>query len=227
VRGSTQMLAAAFAGTMLVGCGSSDQQGAPAAAKAEGDPFSLVAMAHTFADSSKAWDGTGAEGTFNYVSAPCNFDAPVNNNSTNLGTFNGRLPGSTSPSSARMHPVEFAVTEADGGSGVLDGTMSMTVCQTKPGATAEDDPVPDTDKDDITFTWTADYSQSSAEEIPFTGTFEIDGGTGTYDGITGSGEVAGYFTCAWGNPDGCAKAGEFTDLQLVMIGRYDAPGAQG
>lgn len=216
---------------LLVGCGSggSDGAGAEGAEAADtggGSPFSLVAMAHTFADTSKAWDGQSGEGTFTYVSAPCSFDAPVNNNATNLGTLNARLPGSTSPSSARMHPVEFEAAPGDDGTGTLEGTMSMTVCQTKPGATAEDDPVPDPEKDRIVFAWSADYVQPSPEEIAFTGTFDIEEGTGPYEGVTGSGEVAGYFTCAWGEPAGCASAGEFRDMQLVMIGSYDAPAAE-
>jgi hypothetical protein len=226
VRGTKLTLVATVAAAALAGCGAGDQDDA-SASESGGSPFSLVAMAHTFAETSKAWDGKSDEGAFAYVSAPCNFDAPVNNNSTNLGTFNARLPGSTSPSSARMHPLDFSVTTAEEGRGELEGTMTMTVCQTEPGPTAEDDPVPDADKDHVVFSWTADYVQASAEEVTFVGGFDIDEGTGTYEGITGSGELAGYFTCAWGTPDGCAAAGEFTDLQLVMIGTYDAPGADG
>lgn len=226
MRRSTSVLAGLAAAATLSSCGGSDDPGATAAAEGGSSPFSLVAMAHTFADTSKPWDGAGAEGTFTYVSAPCNFDAPVNNNSTNLGTLNARLPGSTSPSSARMHPVDFTASEAADGTGQLEGTMTMTVCQTRPGPTAEDDPVPDPEKDHITFSWSADYQQPSAEEISFVGTFAIDGGTGAYEDITGDGDLAGYFTCAWGDPEGCEAAGRFTDLQLVMIGRYDAPAAQ-
>jgi hypothetical protein len=223
MRSLAMLGAVAATSVLLAGCGSDESEGVQAGEGGGGSPFSLVAMAHTFADTSKAWDGESGEGSFVYVAAPCNFDAPVNNNSTNLGTLNARLPGSTSPSSARMQPVEFQAEPEGEGAGRLEGTMSMTVCQTKPGATAEDDPVPDSEKDRIVFSWSAEYDKSSPEEIAFSGTFDIDEGTGPYEGMTGTGEVAGYFTCAWGEPAGCASAGEFRDMQLVMIGTYDAP----
>jgi outer membrane murein-binding lipoprotein Lpp len=225
VQRSAAIGAVVAATVLLAGCGSDDSEGAQSKDDGVGNPFSLVAMAHTFADTSKAWDGDTGDVSAVYVSAPCNFDAPVNNNSTNLGTLNARLPGSTSPSSARMQPVEFQAEPEGDGTGRLEGTMSMTVCQTQPGATAEEDPVPDPEKDHIVFSWSADYEETSPEEIAFSGTFDIEEGTGPYEGITGTGEVGGYFTCAWGDPAGCASAGEFRDMQLVMIGSYEAPAA--
>ena len=225
--GTRHVVAAMVALVLLAGCGTADDQAEGAPGVDEGNPFSVVAMAHTFAETSKAWDGTGGDETFTYVAAPCSFDAPVNNNATNLGTLNGRLPGSTSPSSTRMQPLEFTAAADEEGRGELTGTMVMTVCQTKPGPTAENDPVADEEKDHITFSWTAEYEQQSPEEIAFVGSFDIDEGTGAYEGISGSGEVGGYFTCAWGNPEGCAAAGEFTDLQLVMIGSYQASAREG
>lgn len=217
----TSIVALAGAALLAAGCGTGNG-GTAANAAGDGTPFSVLHMSHTFADSSRAWDGTDTDGTFTYISAPCTFDAPVNNNATNIATFNARIPGTSSPASTRLQPLEFEVTDAQDGTGTLRGTMSMTVCQTRRGPTPEDDPVPDAEKDHIVFTWTADYQQTSEEEITWAGTFEIREGTGPYEGLTGSGQVSGYFTCAF-RPDDCADLGEFTDLQLVMLGTYEHP----
>jgi hypothetical protein len=221
VRRARLLTAVTVTAAVVTGCGTGDDDAS--AGDGEGTPFSLVAMAHTFADTSRAWDGAGDDGTFTYVAAPCSFDAPVNNNATNLGTLNARLPGTSSPASTRMQPLEFEVTSGEDGAGELEGTMSMTVCHTEKGPTAEDDPVPDREKERIVFGWSAEYEKTSEEEVVFVGSFDIDEGTGAYEGMSGSGRLSGYFTCAFGTPEGCADVGEFTDLQLVMMGTYQHP----
>lgn len=230
------LLTLAAAVVLVAGCG--DDDGAPDAQSDEtasateaagadggesgGEPFSLVHMSHTFADDAHAWDGSSDDGTYTYISAPCNFDAPVNNNATNLPTFNARMEGTSSPASTRFQPLEFEVTPGEDGAGELQGTIRMTVCQLERGPTPEDDPVPDAEKDHISFDFNANYQQTSDEEVAWDGTFDITGGSGTYEELTGSGELSGYFTCAF-TPDDCADTGEFSDLQLVMIGRYEHP----
>jgi hypothetical protein len=222
VRTGASLVALAVAAVVAAACGGTDR-GTSGSAAVDGTPFSVLHMSHTFADGSRAWDGNSTDGTFTYISAPCNFDAPVNNNATNLATFNARIPGTSSPASTRMQPLEFEVTDRnDDDSGRLDGTITMTVCHTQRGPTAEDDPVPDAEKDRILFDWTADYERTSDEEIVWTGTFEIREGTGPYAGISGAGQLSGFFTCAF-RPEDCADLGEFTDLQVVMMGSYEHP----
>lgn len=194
--------------------------GAPASGSTQRVPvsgdFSLMHMVHTraFIDRQQQtqepnpWDGS-SEGKYRYASIPCSENAPVNNVSTNLTTYNSRLPGSLSPASARNHPLEF-----DAENGKLRGNIVLTVCQLEPGAT-DDDPESDAEKPKIFFDWTADYTESSDKETTWSGTFKITGGTGTYEGLTGSGKISGYFFCF----GGCAD-GTLTDGQYTMTGKF-------
>lgn len=196
-----------------------------AAHSAGEETFGLVQMGHTahaFAENAQAWDGASTEGRFAYVSAPCSADAPVNNNATNLTTFNARLPGASSPAATRMHPLQFEVNQAEERAGDLSGTLSLTVCQLASGSTPEDDSIPDAEKDRITLEWSATPRRTSEEEIVFDGRFDIQEGTGRYEGITGSGALHGYFTCAY-VPGDCEAAGAFTDVMVIMIGTYAHP----
>ena len=193
------------------------------------ETFGLVQMGHTahaFAENARAWDGTSTEGRFAYVSAPCSADAPVNNNATNLATFNSRLPGARSPASTRMHPLQFEVNQTRERVGDLSGTLSLTVCQLASGSTPEDDPTSDAEKDRIILDWSATSRRTSEEEIVFDGHFDIQEGTGRYEGITGSGTLHGYFTCAY-VPGDCEAAGAFTDVMVLMIGTYEHPDIRG
>ena len=195
----------------------------------EKETFGLVQMGHTahaFAENARAWDGTSTEGRFAYVSAPCSADAPVNNNATNLATFNSRLPGARSPASTRMHPLQFEVNRTEERVGDLSGTLSLTVCQLTSGSTPEDDSTPDAERDRITLKWSATPRRTSEEEIVFDGRFDIQEGTGRYEGITGSGTLHGYFTCAY-VPGDCEAAGAFTDVMVIMIGTYEHPDIRG
>ena len=74
--------------------------------------FSAVLMVHTpdwpAATDVKPWDGF-TDGTFTYRSIPCSGNAPVNNISTDLTTYNTQIPGSRVPASTRAHPLEFTV----------------------------------------------------------------------------------------------------------------------
>ncbi|MDP8970438.1 MAG: hypothetical protein M3N52_08105 [Actinomycetota bacterium] len=186
--------------------------------------FSLVAMVHTTAYEDQElgeqfpnpWEGSEQGGPFRYASVPCTRNAPVNNISTNLTTYNSRLPGSRSPASTRNHPLEFTVTDSR-----LDGSITLTVCKLGPGPTTSPDPVADADKDKIFFSWHAHSHKTSPEEVSWTGTFRITGGTGVYQDLRGGGRIAGYFFCF--ATEGCATLGEFRDGQYTMVGRYNDP----
>lgn len=192
--------------------------------------FSMVVMAHTTSyagtdveqeQESNPWDGGTDAGPYRYAAIPCNQDAPLNNISGDLPTFNTLIPGSRVPASTRAHPLEFDVSEGDDGEMELEGTLDLTVCQLRPGVTPDPDPVPDPEKDRIRFEWTARAAEASQESVVWRGEFRIVGGTGRYEDLSGEGEIAGYFFCF--APEGCEEIGEFRDVQLTMAGTYDVP----
>lgn len=196
--------------------------GAPASGNSQSGPemsgdFSLMAMVHTTSSfdqqrqvlEPKPWDGSGEGAAFRYSSAPCSGNAPLNNISSNLTTYNSRLPGSLSPASTRNHPLEF-----DARNGTLRGRIVLTACQLQRGATA-DAPESDAAKPKIFFDWIAKYTKTSEHEAAWSGTFKITGGTGTYEGIKGSGSISGYFFCF----SGCSGE-QLTDGQYTMNGKY-------
>lgn len=196
----------------------------------EGDLFNLIAMAHSSPTTPQGWDvpietspwDGESTGTFSYSSIACADDAPINNVSTNLTTFNSRLPESRSPASTRLQPIEFEVTEeVEGGTGQFDGRIDLVACQLRAGVTPEDDTTDDEQRDSITFEFEADFERTASEEVRYTGTFTITEGTGEYEGISGEGHIGGYLMCL--GPDDCADFGEFRDVQVAMIGSYDHP----
>ncbi|MDP9069493.1 MAG: hypothetical protein M3N53_14285 [Actinomycetota bacterium] len=192
--------------------------------------FSLLAMVHTTEYNNEGleseqpipWDGTRRPGgPFVYASIPCNGNAPLNNISTDLTTYNTRLPGSRSPASTRNHPLKFHVVKNRDGKLRLRGRVVLTVCQLKPGVTPTPDPVPDAEKEKVYFRWNAKFKRTSPEEVRWIGKFRLTGGTGTYQDLTGEGDIAGYFFCF--AAEGCATLGEFRDAQYTMSGTYHDP----
>jgi hypothetical protein len=193
--------------------------------------FSMLEMAHTTAyegtdveeeQQPNPWDGgVEVEGPYRYAAIPCNENAPLNNISGDLPTFNTLVPGSRVPASTRAHPLEFEVVEGDDGETELQGTLELTVCQLRPGVTPDPDPTPDPEKERIRFEWSARADEATEESIVWRGTFDIVGGTGPYEELSGEGEIAGYFFCF--APEGCAELGEFRDVQFAMNGTYQVP----
>lgn len=191
--------------------------------------FSLFGMVHTmpFTDAdgeqqeAVPWDGSATAGDrFIYASKPCSGNAPVNNLATDLPALGGAVPGSRVPVSVRSHPFRFRATES-GGVVRLAGVIALTVCQLRPGSTADSDPVPDSAKARIDVEWDADVDRRSVELVTWRGTFSVRGGTGRYAQLRGEGDIAGYFFCF--DPDGCAARGALLDAQYTMIGRYRIP----
>jgi hypothetical protein len=205
----------------------------PSADAAFDNRFNLIAMAHSSPETVRGltievettpWDGASTGGPYSFASAPCHEDAPINNVSSNLPSFNTRLEGSRSPASTRLHPIEFDVLTLEDGRGELQGRIELTVCQPRFGVTpepAEADVPPDEEKDRIFIRFTAVVDLPTPEEATYHGDFTISGGTGVYDGLEGGGEIAGYFMCL--GPDTCEDLGEFRDAQVAMIGSYTAP----
>lgn len=194
--------------------------------------FSLFNMVHTTqyqgqdlgTKEPQPWSGARkAGGPFIYAGIACSGNAPVNNISTDLTTYNSRLPASRSPASTRSHPFKFRVVRNDDGHLRLRGRITFTVCQLRGGPTPTPDPVPDAEKPKIYVGWNAKFRKRSAEEVSWWGSFRIRGGTGMYEDLTGAGEITGYFFCF--APEGCETLGEFRDGQYTMSGSFADPTA--
>jgi hypothetical protein len=181
--------------------------------------FGLAAMVHTFDWPSntavKPWDGK-SNGEFIYSAIPCSGNAPMNNISSNLPTYNSLIPGSRSPASTRSHPFRFTAKNAK-----MTGHITLTVCKLGPGPSKDD--IADANRDRITIEFVAEANRRTGEETIFDGTFRIAGGTGRYAKLTGEGTIRGYFMCF--DPKGCAQGnqGMFRDMQYVMEGRFSDP----
>ncbi len=195
--------------------------------------FSTILMVHTAQSTpqyqvaeTRPWDGRRRRGaTFSYRSIPCTGAAPVNNISSDLPSYNGRVEGSRAPSSLRGHPFAFRVERTRRYGWVMRGLLELTVCQLGPGPVAAPDPVPDARKPKIRMRFRAQFRRVNGEVAHWAGRFEIIGGTQRYAGLTGSGRIAGYFFCF--DPAGCqAKGGRYLDGQMVLQGRYADPTPQ-
>ena len=184
----------------------------------QGD-FGLAAMVHTKDWPSNAavapWDGRG-NGEFVYSAIPCSGNAPMNNISSNLPSYNSLIPGSRSPASTRSHPFKFKANN-----GKLTGSISLTVCKLGPGPT--NDTQPDAERDRILINFQAGSAKRTSEDTVFNGRFTIAGGTGRYAKLKGEGTIRGYFICF--DPKGCAEGnqGMFRDMQYVLEGTFNDP----
>lgn len=218
----------AAAGAVAVPVLSTGAAGAQSSGAVRGD-FSLQAMAHQSTAQApklfnvKPWDGRSL-GRYSYRSIPCSGNAPVNNISSDLPSYNTRVAGSRAPSSTRLHNLSFRVVEGKNGK-VMLGTTSIVVCQLRSGPTPSPDPVSDEVKSRIRVTWRANFRRNNAESLRFKGTFKLVGGTQRYEDITGSGAIAGYLFCF--APAGCAgTGGSFQDAQISMQGSFRDPTPQ-
>ena len=184
----------------------------------QGD-FGLAAMVHTPSWPNNAdvapWDGK-SNGEFIYRAIPCSGNAPMNNISSNLPTYNSLIPGSRSPASTRSHPFKF-----QSNNGKLTGAINLTVCKLGSGPT--NDNRPDAERDRILINFQANSAKRTPEENVFSGTFTIAGGTGRYAKLKGEGTIRGYFMCF--DPKGCAEGnqGMFRDMQYVLEGTFNDP----
>jgi hypothetical protein len=184
-----------------------------------GGDFSMIGMAHTpdapAATDVRPWDGHG-DGTFAYRAMSCSASAAhVNNNSSDLPSYNARIPGSRVPASTRANPMQFTVKE-----GSVQGTIDLTVCQLAPGAVADDRD--DEEREKIFIEFEATPERYSAEEAALQGEFRITGGTGPYSDLSGQGDIRAYFFCY--SAEGCQrKKTLYRDSLFVMQGSYFDP----
>jgi hypothetical protein len=227
-------LTAGMAAAVFVGPAPAAKDTGHAAQSAKGASgnFSLVMMIHTnssvFGDlpGVKPWGGERNGGaSFAYRSIPCVGNAPVNNIASDLPSYGTRVTGSRAPSSMRAHPFAFTVRKAKRGGYELVGAIKFTVCRLGPGPNPSNDPVPDENKPNIMVGFRARFAKMTGELLHWSGRFRIEGGTGRYKDLKGSGEIAGYFMCF--APEGCvAKGNKYLDGQFVMHGTYVDPTPQ-
>lgn len=111
--------------------------------------FGLAAMVHTHDWPNNVevlpWDG-GSNGEYVYRAIPCSDNAPMNNISSNLPSYNSMIPGSRSPASTRSHPFKFMVSN-----GKIVGSINLTVCKLGPGPTKDERPDAERDRILINF----------------------------------------------------------------------------
>lgn len=193
----------------------------------EGD-FSLIQMVHTAestpnfaAPATRPWNGTRTPNIrYTYRSIPCTGAAPVNNIASDLPSYGARVQGSRAPSSMRAHPFRIRLRKSKEGGWEMLGRIVFTVCKLSGGPTPASDPIPDAEKPKIYANFKARFKKRSVENLHWSGTFELVGGTQRYRGLRGSGSIAGYFFCF--NPEGCVNTGrQFRDGQMVMHGSYE------
>jgi hypothetical protein len=193
--------------------------------------FSLMMMSHTSSDAGplpgvNPWNGSRQPSSqrFAYRSIPCSGPAPVNNISSDLPSYNARVSGSRVPSSVRAHPFSFRVVRARGGGSEMRGAITFTVCKLASGATPTPDPIPDAQKPKIRVAFRATFAKTSVEEVHYSGTFRLIGGTGRYRDLTGAGRIEGYLFCF--APEGCRPGGKLLDEQYTLQGNFRDPTPQ-
>ena len=156
---------------------------------------------------------------FSYSSRPCGLSAPFNE----LGLdFNPDYPGvddDADGTAAVRHHVEGTVTEVNGQTGTIEGTITSVLCENG----AETGNV-------IVTEFTARYRLVSDNELALTGTFQInpDLSTGTFADLEGHGSLKASLVCLGHqrNPSlpSCAQLGYFTDFVAFRGDPTKGPG---
>jgi hypothetical protein len=216
--------------TLLIAGARADNRARSSQADVVRGDFQLLAMVHSTDTQDEnrliesPWNGVN-RGNFRYRSRPCTANAPVNNLSSNLPSYNGRVAGSRLPASTRLQPLSFSVLRTKKGKPVLGGTADIVVCQLASGPTANPDPIPDAQKPRIRISFRAPYTRHSSESTSYGGTFKILSGTGRYEDLTGSGTIQGNFFCL-GSRRCDQRGGAQFDGQLTLQGTYRDPTPQ-
>ena len=159
-----------------------------------------------------------AEGDdFSYSSRPCGLSAPFNEVGLD---FNPDYPGvddDADGTAAVRHHVEGVVTEVNGRTGTIEGTVTSVLCENG----AETGNV-------IVTEFVARYHRVSDNELALTGRFEINPtlSTGTFADLEGNGSLRASLVCLGHqrNPSlpSCATLGYFTDF-VAFRGDPTAP----
>jgi hypothetical protein len=165
--------------------------------------------------------------SFSYSSAACEFRLRFNDTSL---IFGGRgFPGVPSPGPA-AYLLEGAVTETNASDdrGTVEGTLTIIRC-----AEAGDGGQAEIEAGRIFVDYRAKIANKSANTLQLRGgTFQITGGTGMFDDISGQGSFRGTLTCLAGTldnegvppgTDNCAELGVFSDAAFDLRGSFRDP----
>ncbi len=156
---------------------------------------------------------------FSYSSRPCAGFAPFNEVGLD---FNPDYPGvdDDDGTAATRHHVEGVVTEVNGQTGTIEGTITSVLCENR----AETGDV-------IVTEFVARYHRVSDNELALTGRFEINPtlSTGTFADLEGNGSLRASLVCLafqrGTSPDTCAELGHFTDF-VAFRGDPTAPAGE-
>lgn len=188
------------------------------------EDFELMQMVHTTEPATNPaagppipWDGD-SPGLYRYNSRDCRENAPVNNISTNLVSYNSRY--GRSPASTRSQPFEIEVVHGNSAEeSRLQGRITLIVCKEPPNQGSSTDAIPDAARNKVFIEFTAAAEEDSREEVHYEGPFHIVGGTGVYEDMKGGGRIHGYFMCLQGQ---CAGE-NYRDGQYSLTGFYNDP----
>jgi hypothetical protein len=139
-----------------------------------------------------------------YSSIPCSEPAPFNDVALD---FTPDFPGIDDPAPVR-HFVEVAVTPTQGNMGTIEGEITTTLC------------VNGEESNDRIFTSFEGTYKQTGGSLKVQGTFQITGGTGTFDDITGEGTITGEITCLASRDATCAQLGLFSDAVFSLQGTF-------
>lgn len=137
--------------------------------------------------------------TYSYSSRPCDLPAPFNE----VGLeFQPAYPGFDNPVPVR-HRSQGTVVEGDAEKGTIEGVITTVICETRDGSRTESE-------HSIRTAFRGHYKLISPDEARITGSYQILGGTGTFENMTGDGSIQGSLTCL--GDDTCEELGHVTDF---------------
>lgn len=152
--------------------------------------------------------------SFSYASVECESPAPFNDVALD---FSPDYPGLDDPLPVR-HVVEGTIVSIDesGQTGEVEGTITTFLCENGE------------ETDQIVFEFEGTFTRTSDNQVRFSGTFTIEGGTGRFADITGEGKITGEFTCLPRileneGASSCADLGVFSDFIAQLSGTFADP----
>ena len=138
------------------------------------DDFELMQMVHTTEPATNPAAGPpipsdgDSPGLYRYNSRDCRENAPVNNISTNLVSYNARYGRSTA--STRSQPFEIQVVHGDSAEeSRLQGKITLVVCKEPPNQGSAVDAIPDAARNKVFIEFTAAAEEDSREEVHYEG----------------------------------------------------------
>ncbi len=143
---------------------------------------------------------------FSYSSIECDEPAPHNDRALRIAPD---YPGVDNPDAVR-HDIDGTVTEYDGRTGTIEGTITTVHCDSG---------------DEIHFDYEARFVEAGDKLQIRGGTWEITGGTGIFSDLEGEGRLTGQLTCLplvleRHEADSCEELGAYSDAVLRLHGQW-------